>query len=174
GAIGFHYFAGFTGGRKSILPGLASYGAIRQNHLLALDFDSDSVRRRAGVGPGRLDGNAVHEDMQQACAMLAPSFLINTVLNERREIVQVFCGDWRNAHRLGCAEYAGRHTAYMDEKRDIVIASCGGSPKDINLIQAHKALDMATWALKDGGDLILLARCQEGTGRDDFLRWFEK
>ncbi|MEW6738192.1 MAG: nickel-dependent lactate racemase, partial [Acidobacteriota bacterium] len=172
GSIGFHYFAGFTGGRKSVLPGLASAQAIARNHLLAVDF-SAGVTRRAGVGSGRLDGNAVHEDMEQACALLAPSFVVNTVLNEQREIVQIFCGDWRTAHRRGCAEYAERHTAYIDEKRDLVIASCGGTPKDINLIQAHKALDMAVGALNEGGNIILLAECQDGLGRDDFLNWFE-
>jgi lactate racemase len=173
GSINYHYFAGFTGGRKSVLPGLASVAAIEHNHLLALNFESESALRRAGVGPGRLNGNFVHEDMEHACAMLAPSFLVNTILNEKNEIVQLFCGDWRNAHRRGCAEYASRHTTYIDEKRDLMIASCGGWPKDINLIQAHKALDMAVGALKDGGDIILLAECREGMGRDDFLKWFE-
>jgi lactate racemase len=174
GAIGFHYFAGFTGGRKSVLPGLASSDAIKHNHLLALDFGGEQVRRRSGVGPGRLGGNLVHEDMEEACALLAPSFLVNTVLNEQGEIVQLFCGDWRNAHRFGCAEYANNHTAGITEKRDLVIAGCGGWPKDINLIQSHKGLDMAVGALKEGGDIILLAECREGLGRNDFLKWFEE
>src|SRR5262249_34539095 len=66
GSIGFHYFAGFTGGRKSALPGLASTEAIKRNHLLAIDFDNGRARRRSGVGTGRLFGNPVHEDMEQA------------------------------------------------------------------------------------------------------------
>lgn len=173
GSIGYHYFAGFTGGRKSVLPGLASARAIEKNHLLALDFTAGAARRRNGVGPGRLDGNAVHEDMQQACSLLAPSYLINTILNEEREIVQIFCGDWLTAHRRGCAEYADRHSAKIKEKREIVIASCGGWPKDINMIQAHKAIDMAVSALQEGGDLILLAECEDGLGRNDFLQWFQ-
>jgi nickel-dependent lactate racemase len=155
------------------LPGLASKAAIEHNHLLALDFENGAPRRRAGVGNGRLDGNLVNEDMREAASMLAPSFLINTIMNERHEIVQIFCGDWYTAHRHGCAEYANRHTATIEEKRDLVIASCGGWPKDINLIQAHKSLDTAIGALKEGGNIILLAECSEGTGRDDFLKWFE-
>lgn len=173
GSIGFHYFAGFSGGRKSILPGLASSRAIKHNHLLALDFVNGVAQRRAGVGTGRLDKNAVHEDMQEAASILAPSFLINTILNKNNEIIQIFCGDWRTAHRRGCAEYANQHTAQITEKKDLVIASCGGAPKDINLIQAHKALDMAVGALKENGYIILLAECGQGYGRNDFLDWFK-
>lgn len=174
GSIGFHYFAGFSGGRKSILPGLAAASSIEQNHLLSLDLnESTTIKRRAGVGTGRLDGNAVHEDMREACAMLAPSFLINTILNSDQEIVQVFCGEWYDAHRRGCAEYVERHKVEIAEKRDLVIAACGGAPKDLNLIQAHKALDLAVGALKDGGDIILIAQCADGLGRGDFLQWFQ-
>lgn len=173
GSIGFHYFAGFSGGRKSILPGLASSKTIKHNHLLALEFINGIARRRTGVGTGRLDKNPVHEDMQEAVNILAPSFLVNTILNKNNEITQIFCGDWRTAHRRGCAEYASQHTVEISEKRDLVIASCGGSPKDINLIQAHKALDMAVGALNEGGYIILLAECAQGYGRSDFLDWFK-
>ncbi|MBI4850854.1 MAG: nickel-dependent lactate racemase [Acidobacteria bacterium] len=172
GSIGFHYFAGFTGGRKSVFPGLASSKSIKHNHLLALDFVEGNVKRRIGVGAGRLDKNPVHEDMQEAVNMLSPSFLINTVI-DKEEIVGIFCGDWRTAHRRGCAEYAAQHTITIEEKRDLVIASCGGSPKDINLIQSHKALDMAVGALKEGGHIILCAECREGYGYKDFLDWFK-
>lgn len=173
GTIAFHYFAGFSGGRKSILPGLASAKTIQHNHLLALDFINGVAYRRAGVGLGRLDKNPVHEDMQEAASMLSPSFLINTIVNKKGQIEQVFCGDWRVAHRRGCAEYANQHTIEISEKRDLVIASCGGFPKDINLIQSHKALDMSVSALKDGGTIILLAECSQAYGREDFLDWFK-
>lgn len=174
GSIGFHYFAGFTGGRKSAFPGLASTKSIRHNHLLALDFVNKTVERRKGVGAGRLDKNPVHEDMQEAVAMLAPSFLVNTIINKQQEVAGIFCGDWKNAHRRGCAEYASQHTIFIEEKRDLVIASCGGSPKDINLIQSHKALDMAVGALKDNGHIILCAECREGYGYNNFLDWLKK
>jgi nickel-dependent lactate racemase len=170
GAVGFHYFAGFTGGRKSICPGLASARTIAATHLQTLDPATGG--RRAGVGTGRLDGNAVHEECERVAAEVAPSFLLNTVVDERGRAVRLYAGDWRTAHRLACAEYAAEHTINIEEKRPLIIVSCGGLPYDINLIQAHKALDMATYACTEGGAIILLAECQEGTGRADFLSWF--
>ncbi len=171
GAVGFHYFAGFTGGRKSICPGLASARTIASTHMRAFDFETGG--RRAGVGAGRLDGNAVHEECERIAAEIAPSFLINTRTNERGEAVRLYAGDWRVAHRLACAEYADAHTVRIAEKRPLVVASCGGWPHDINLIQAHKALDMAAHACTEGGTIILVAECADGTGRDDFLQWFD-
>ncbi|MFL6209863.1 MAG: nickel-dependent lactate racemase [Pyrinomonadaceae bacterium] len=170
GAVGFHYFAGFTGGRKSICPGLASARTIAATHLQTLDPAAGG--RRAGVGTGRLDGNAVHEECERVAAEIAPSFLLNTVVDERGRAVRLYAGDWRAAHRLACAEYAAEHTIQIAEQRPVVIVSCGGLPYDINLIQAHKALDMATYACTEGGAIILLAECPEGTGRADFLSWF--
>lgn len=172
GGVGFHYFAGYTGGRKSICPGLASARTIEATHMLALDFERGG--RRAGVGAGLLDGNAVHEECERVAELIAPSFLINTVVNERGQATRVYAGDWRAAHRHACAEYRGGHSVEIEEKREVVIASCGGSPWDINLIQAHKALDMAAYACMEGGDIILLAECIDGTGRADFLKWFEE
>ncbi|HEY9402104.1 MAG TPA: nickel-dependent lactate racemase [Pyrinomonadaceae bacterium] len=171
GAIGFHYFAGFTGGRKSICPGLASARTIAASHMQAFDFETGG--RRAGVGAGRLDGNAVHEECERIAAEIAPSFLLNTWTNERGEAVRLYAGDWRVAHRLACAEYADTHTIRIAEKRPLVVASCGGWPHDINLIQAHKTLDMAAHACTEGGTIILVAECPDGAGRADFLQWFD-
>jgi nickel-dependent lactate racemase len=171
GAINFHYFAGFTGGRKSICPGLASARTVAATHLHALDFETGG--RRAGVGTGRLDANAVHEECERIAAEIAPSFLLNTWTNEAGDAVRLYAGDWRTAHRLACAEYADVHTLPVAEKRPVVIASCGGAPHDLNLIQAHKTLDMAAHACLDGGTIILLAECADGFGRADFLKWFD-
>ena len=171
GAVGFHYFAGFTGGRKSVCPGLASARTIAATHLQALDFEAGG--RRAGVGAGRLGGNAVHEECERVAAEIAPSFLINTVVDERGRAVRLYAGDWRSAHRLACAEYADAHAVPVGGKRALVVAGCGGRPHDINLIQAHKALDMAAYACAEGGSIVLVAECAEGAGRADFLRWFE-
>jgi nickel-dependent lactate racemase len=87
--------------------------------------------------------------------------------------VRLYAGDWRRAHRLACAEYADSHTLRISEKRPLVVASAGGAPYDINLIQAHKALEMASYACEEGGHIILLAECADGMGRPDFLNWFE-
>jgi nickel-dependent lactate racemase len=171
GAVGFHYFAGFTGGRKSVCPGLASRRTIEATHLLALDFERGG--RRAGVGAGLLDGNAVHEECERIAAEVAPSFLINTVTDERGRVVRVYAGDWRSAHRQACAEYADSRAVKIDRKRSLVVVSAGGAPHDLNLIQAHKALEMASHACVDGGDIILAAECADGLGREDFLKWFD-
>jgi nickel-dependent lactate racemase len=171
GSVGFHYFAGFTGGRKSVCPGLASRRTIEATHLQALDFERGG--RRAGVGTGRLDGNAVHEECERIAAEAAPSFLINTVTDARGQVVRVYAGDWRAAHRLACAEYADSHTVEIKERRAFVVASAGGAPSDLNLIQAHKALEMASYACADGGHIVLVAECADGLGRADFLKWFD-
>jgi nickel-dependent lactate racemase len=171
GGVGFHYFAGFTGGRKSVCPGLASAKTIEATHMLAFDFERGG--RKAGVAPGVLDGNAVHEECERVAELVSPAFGINTIVDEQKRAAGVFCGDWRLAHRAACEHYLQRHSFAIGEKRDVVIVSCGGSPHDINMIQAHKALDMAAHACNDGGTIVLLAECRDGLGRSDFLKWFD-
>jgi len=171
GGINFHYFAGFTGGRKSISPGLASAKTIEATHMLALDFERGG--RKAGVGPGLLDGNAVHEECERIAQLAPPAFGINTIVDENNRAVSIFCGNWRAAHRAACDHYLKRHSLAISEKRDVVVVSCGGFPYDINMIQAHKALDMAAHACRDGGTIVLLAECRDGLGRSDFLKWFD-
>ncbi|MCA1591032.1 MAG: hypothetical protein LC734_11760, partial [Acidobacteria bacterium] len=92
--------------------------------------------------------------------------------NDAGEIVDLFCGDWIASHRAACDAYAASHTIRIPEKRDLVIASCGGYPYDINLIQAHKTLEAASKACNDGGTIIMLAECPDGIGRSDYLDWF--
>lgn len=170
GGIGFHYFAGFTGGRKSICPGLASARTIAATHMLALDFEKGG--RRAGVGISLLAGNPVHEECERVAAMINPTFSINAIVNEQGLANRLFAGDWRLAHREACLHYLGEHSKSISGKREVVIASCGGTPYDINLIQAQKALEMAANACVDGGTIIMLAACWDGFGRSDFLKWF--
>jgi nickel-dependent lactate racemase len=170
GGVGFHYFAGFTGGRKSISPGLASARTITATHMLAFDFERGG--RRSGVGPGLLDGNAVNEECESIAAMAKPSFLINTIVDAGGRAVGVFAGDWRAAHRAACDMYARQRIVNIAARRDIVLASCGGFPYDINLIQAHKTLDMASQACTEGGTIVLIAECRDGLGREDFMKWF--
>ncbi|MBP7375486.1 MAG: nickel-dependent lactate racemase [Pyrinomonadaceae bacterium] len=170
GGISFHYFAGFTGGRKLICPGLASSSTISATHRLA--FDCEKKSRREGVDSGLLDGNAVHEAFMEAVSKIRPPFAISTIVNSAGDAVDLFCGDWIASHRAACDVFAKRHTVNIAEKRDLVIVSCGGSPHDINLIQAHKALEAASNACNEGGAIVLLAECAGGLGRDDFLKWF--
>jgi len=170
GGITFHYFAGFSGGRKGVLPGCAAEPSIQRNHKLS--FDERTMDKRAGVTSGRLAGNPVHEDMVEAVSLLNPSFLINTVLSGDREVVAAYAGHWRDAHLRGCAQYAAAHTVPFTDRRPLVIVSAGGHPRDLNLIQSHKAMEHASHLLTEGGTMVVLAECSQGLGRDDFLDWF--
>jgi nickel-dependent lactate racemase len=170
GGVTFHYFAGFTGGRKLICPGLASARTISATHKLA--FDCESKTRRDGVDSGLLNGNPVHEAFVECVSFAPPSFAITSIMDDDSSVADLYCGDWRTSHRAACDEFEKTHTIEIPERRDIVIASCGGVPHDINMIQAHKALDAASRACIDGGTIVLLAECADGLGRGDFLDWF--
>ena len=170
GGIAFHYFAGFTGGRKLICPGLASSRTVSETHRLA--FDCETRSRREGVGTGLLDGNPVHEAFVEAAGKITPSFAINTIVNDSGEAVDIYCGHWIESHRAACEAHSRDHTIEIGEKRDFVIVSCGGWPFDINMIQAHKALEAASHAAREGGTVVLLAECADGLGRSDFIDWF--
>lgn len=171
GTIGFHYFAGFGGGRKSILPGIASRQACMASHFAVLN-PGDGSGKNPLASTGNLEGNPVHQAMVDGCAMAKPDFILNTVLTPDKRIIAAFAGDWREAHEAGCRFYHERFTFQLPEKADLVIASCGGFPKDINLIQAHKSMEYSSQAIKDGGVMILLAECRDGFGNATFFNWF--
>lgn len=171
GGISFHYFAGFTGGRKLICPGCASARTISATHRLA--FDLEKLDRREGVGSGLLDGNPVHEAFVDVAGRVKNVFCISTIVDTEGEITDVYCGDLVSSHKAACDAFAAANTVAIKEKRDLVIVSCGGSPFDVNMIQAHKALETAAKACNDGGTIVFLAECGEGTGRSDFLKWFD-
>ena len=171
GAIGFHYFAGFSGGRKSVLPGIASRQACMASHFAVLNPGDGSGKNQRAV-TGNLDENPVHQAMTEACALAAPDFILNTVLAPDKRIIAAFAGHWRDAHEEGCRFYRQHFSYPLQEKSDLVIVSCGGFPKDINLIQAHKSMEYAAQALKDGGVMILLAECRDGFGNSTFYNWF--
>src|SRR5437763_10099470 len=170
GGVGFHYFAGFTGGRKSICPGLASARTIEATHMLALDFERGG--RREDVGTGLLDGNVVSEACEHVANLINPAFSISTIVDEQGHAEKVFAGHWRAAHRRAGEEYLSTHSQTISEKRDVVIVSCGGAPYDINMTQAHKALDRAAHARTNGRTTALLAGCAADLRRGDFLHWF--
>lgn len=171
GGVTFHYFAGFTGGRKLICPGLASKRTITATHQLA--FDRASLNRRIGVGPGLLTDNAVHEAFVEAASKVNVSFAVNTIVTDTGSAADVYCGDRITSHTAACERYAAERTIAVDRKRELVIVSCGGTPHDINMIQAHKALEAAAAVCADGGTILLIADCRDGLGRDDFLSWFD-
>jgi nickel-dependent lactate racemase len=171
GGVTFHYFAGFTGARKLICPGLASSRTVNETHKLNFDFAQKT--RRAGVEAGKLSGNPVHEIFIEIAEKIAPALAVNTIVDEYGNAVKIFAGHWRTAHEKACQYYARTHSVTIAEKRPLVIVSSGGAPLDINLIQAHKALEMASHACAEDGTIIWLAECPDGIGRNDFLNWFE-
>lgn len=163
GAIGFHYYAGFSGGRKAVVPGLAGRPTIVGNHMRALRRDgSRHPRARAGV----LAGNPVHRDMAEAAARLRPAFLLNTVPALDGGIEAAFAGHWRRAHEAGCRHLRASRSIVL-EPRPVVVVSAGGAPHDIDLIQAHKAFEAVAACVADGGVVVLVARCPDGHGHED-------
>lgn len=165
-----HYFAGFGGGPKMIVPGCAGYETIRKNHALTIS------RKEGGIHPecraGFLD-NPLQKDFQESLTKIDVNLLIETVLNEKGQVVKVFGGELFATHKKACAFVDEIFKVQIKEKADLVVVSCGGFPKDINFIQAHKSLQNAFQALKEGGVILMLAECAQGIGSKTFMDWFE-
>ncbi|BCR06678.1 hypothetical protein DESUT3_37470 [Desulfuromonas versatilis] len=172
GTAGYHYFAGFGGGRKGLVPGVASRETCMATHFAV--FNPPEIGGKSEQArPGILDGNPVHANLLQAARMLEPDFLLNTVLSPHKEILGVYCGELEQAHLAACSQARALYTVPLEEPADLAVVSCGGAPKDINFIQSHKALDYGVGALRDGGTLILLAACPDGFGNPTFFDWFQ-
>ena len=165
GSITYHFFSGFGGGRKAMLPGVAAYETIRRNHALMLE---------PGAGLGRLKGNPVYEDQVEGAEMRRPSFLLNVVLNEKKEFLKIFAGDYIQAHLEACKFVEAVYGTAIPQPADLVIASCGGYPKDINVYQLQKTMDNAWIAVREGGVVIILGECAEGVGSDQYLQWMQE
>lgn len=164
-----HLMAGFGGGRKSILPGISGKQTIVQNHLLCLDPSLPSSN--PDIGCAVLSGNPVHEDMMEAAAMVSPAFGINVITSSNGKHSSLICGDWEKSWLKSCEIVHEAFSVPIKEKADIVIASCGGYPKDINLYQGIKTLLNMSYAVKPGGTMIFIAECREGGGSPDFFNW---
>ena len=162
GNIEYHYFAGYSGGAKAIMPGVSTRNAIQANHSAMVQHEACA---------GRLEGNPVREDIEQAAAMVGVDFILNVVLDEHKEIIFAAAGDVTQAHRAGCKFLDTLYRKNISEKADIVLVSQGGAPKDLNLYQTQKALDNAKHAVKDGGVIILMGCCKEGLGEKTFAEW---
>nr|MBC7246122.1 nickel-dependent lactate racemase [Chloroflexota bacterium] len=162
GNIEYHYFAGYTGGAKALLPGVCSLETITANHSWMVQDSAVA---------GRIAGNPVREDIEEAALFVGPTFLLNVVLNGEKGIVEAVAGDVTLAHRQGCLKVDELYRVPLAQRADIALASAGGWPKDINLYQAHKALENAACAVHDDGIVILVAECQEGIGHPRFAEW---
>ncbi|GHU93119.1 transcriptional regulator [Clostridia bacterium] len=162
GNIEYHYFAGYSGGAKAIMPGVSTREAIQKNHSLMVEESAKA---------GALNGNPVREDIEEAAAICGVDFMLNVVLDEHKQILRAVAGDVTLAHRAGCSFLDRLYLAPIPECADIVLVSQGGAPKDINLYQTQKALDNAKHAVKTGGVVVLIGSCREGFGEEVFAEW---
>ncbi len=165
GNIEFHYFAGFSGGAKAILPGCASRETIYANHRWM-------VTAEASVS--RIEGNPVRMDLEEGGAMLGVDFILNVIVDSAHRIVAAYAGDVIAAHRAGCRAVIERGSVEIPCRGDIVVASPGGYPKDVNLLQSNKALQSAKDFVRDNGIVILVAECREGFGNAVMEQWMKE
>lgn len=162
GNVEYHYFAGYSGGVKALVPGCASHAAIQSNHGHMVE---------AGAEAGSLEHNPVRQDLEEILNFLPVDFILNVVLDENKKVLAAYAGHPIKAHRQAAQYLDAIYRVEVSELADIVIASAGGYPKDINLYQAQKAIDNAWRAVRPGGILILVAQCPEGLGDGVLERW---
>jgi len=162
GNIEYHYFAGYSGGAKAIMPGVSTRAAIQSNHRMMVEPLACA---------GNIATNPIRQDIEEAGDICGVDFILNVVLDEHKKIIKAVAGDVTQAHRAGCAFLDTLYEKKIQERADIVIVSQGGAPKDLNLYQTQKALDNAKHAVKKGGIIILVGACQEGLGERVFEDW---
>ena len=162
GNVEYHYFAGYSGGAKAIMPGCSTRAAIQSNH---------SMMVRPEAAAGNLETNPVRRDIEEAAAICGIDFILNVVLGEHKEILRAAAGDVTLAHRELCAFLDTIYLKPLPKGADIVLVSQGGAPKDLNLYQTQKALDNARHAVRQGGIIILIGSCREGLGERVFEQW---
>lgn len=162
GNIEYHYFAGYSGGAKAVMPGICSYSSISANHSMMLDG-------RAVAGSYK--DNPVRCDIEEAGKILGIDFIFNVILDDRKNIIAAVSGKNNTAFLEGIKLYDSIYKKEVKDTADIVITSPGGYPKDINLYQSHKALENVKEVVSCGGKIILIAKCSEGFGEDTFASW---
>lgn len=172
GGIVYHYMAGFGGGRKSIIPGISSIKTIRQNHLWGLG-PAEGAGSNPHAASRRTQGNELHEDMMEVAGFVQPDFIINMVPTPEGRFAGIFAGNWVSAWQEGCKLVDRLYGVKIDQQADIVIATAGGFPKDINLYQTGKTMDNAYYAVKRNGAVIILSECADIAEPQEFSRWFQ-
>ncbi len=165
GDVEHHQFCGYSGGAKSVYPGLADAESVRRNH---------SRMDLPGTGPGTLDENPVRREVDEVGRMAGVDFLLSVVLNSDHHVVSVHAGNWLQAFRNACPAVDRIYRVSVPGLADLVVASPGGLPKDANLYQAQKALRVASRVVRPGGSIVLAAACPEGSGSDLFEQWMEE
>lgn len=171
GGLSPHIYAGFGGGRKSVLPGIAGVETINHNHNLAL---TDAIG--GGVNPDtsimRHVGNRVSEDMCDAAALFGPDFLVNVIVDANGSFYKIVAGDWYQAWEQGTRDVMALQGVSLRERSDAVIVSGGGYPRDISLYQGMKCYAPGAAALKEGGILIAVLRCEDMEEPPEFFDSF--
>ncbi len=173
GAVTLHPMAGFGGGRKALLPGVAGYDTIMHAHSMNL-AENVGDGCNPNCDAGILEGNPMHENITEACALLEPDFLINTVFTPDGRVHEVVAGHWYKAWKKGCDDLMAMAGVPIKEKADVVFASAGGSPKDINLYQSTKTHMNAAFAIKENGILIVTLDCPDIREPEIFSEWFSR
>ena len=164
-----HFFAGYGGGRKSILPGVAGRKTIMQNHAHALDPAAPQPNPLCGLGVTAL--NPVHEDMAEAAALVGPVFGINMIADGQGRHLALPSGHWLKAWEESCKQVDAFNGVKIPQQADAVVVCAGGYPKDINLYQSCKSLINGFQSVKPGGKLIFISECREGGGPAEFFGW---
>ncbi len=172
GGVIYHYLVGYGGGRKSILPGISSIKTIQQNHMFAMGPEVGSGISPQSV-PKLTRGNDAHEDMMEIAAFVNPVFIVNVVANLENKIAGIFAGNWVSAWLEATKLVDEVCGVEIEEEADIVIASAGGYPMDINLYQSAKTMDNVRYAMKKGGVAIMLSECPDISEPADFFQWFD-
>ena len=167
GGVVYHFLAGFGGGRKSIVPGIAGRETINTNHNNALNKGLGSGSNPRACNGNMTDSNPFHSDLMECAAFAKPAYLLNVVVDDNYQIVGAFAGDWRAAHAAATKLVQQLDGVPTPRRTQLVIASAGGYPKDINLYQTSKTLSNALAAVAPGGTMILLSECREGFGDPD-------
>jgi len=170
GGVVYHFLAGYGGGPKYLLPGIASYETIQRHHNLALNKGFGSGSNAAVRSANMENSNIFHTDLEEAALLAKPSFLLNVVVDDNYNIIKAVAGDMVQAHREACALVDAIDGVNVAERTPLVIASAGGAPKDINFYQTIKTLANALAVVSDGGTIIILSACTEGFGSPDTER----
>ena len=166
GLIEPHFFAGFSGGAKLVVPGVAAAATIMRNH------DAELIGNPMARW-GQLVGNPIHREQREAARLAGCEFMLNVTVSPSRKITGVYAGDLELAHDAGCAELAKAVMRGVDAPYDVVVTTNGGAPLDLNLYQTVKGIDAGALIVREGGHIICAAECREGTGHGQFVHMLQ-
>ena len=172
GACTHHVMAGFGGGRKSILPGISAMDSICHNHAYALD--PACLRSNPRIGNGKLVDNPLNDDMCEAAGLVPNLYMVNLVMNAEMKLAEIYAGHYLHSWRKACEAVDRIYRVEVPERADVIVASCGGFPKDMSLYQGTKTIDNVESGLKKGGTLILLIEARDGGGPAEYFDWIDE